>query len=50
MAVDTAHYESLGYMIYDWTVSLCGLVVSMLHWQLRGIGFDPHQGLYTFQS
>ena len=25
-------------------VSLCGLVVSALNWQLRGIGFDPTKG------
>ena len=35
---------------YDWTVSHHGLVVRMLAWNARGIGFDPHWGLYTFQS
>ena len=26
-------------------VSLCGLVVRVLDWQLRGVGFNPHWGL-----
>ena len=26
-------------------VSLCGLVVRALDWQLRGVGFNPHGGL-----
>ena len=47
------HKESLGWsdlLTYDWTVSLCGLVVGVLAWNARGIGFDSHQGVYTFQS
>ena len=32
------------------TVSLCGLVVRALIQNMRGIRFDPHWGLYTFQS
>ena len=35
---------------YDWTVSLCGLVVRVFAQNARGVQFDPHQGLYTFQS
>ena len=48
-----SHKESLGWsdlLTYDWTVSLCGLVVRALAWNARGIRFDSHQGLYTFQS
>ena len=29
-------------------MSLCGLLVRMLEWQLRGIGFDPHWGSSFF--
>ena len=45
--------ESCGWSdlhIYDWTMSLCGLVVRVLAQNVRGVRFDPHQGLYTFQS
>ena len=45
------HLEGVIYLhIYDWTVSLCGLVVRVLTWNVRGIRFDPYQGLFTFQS
>ena len=53
MAVVAVTKESLGWSnphIYDWTVSLCGLVVRALAWNVRGTGFDPHWELYTFQS
>ena len=48
-----SHKESLGWsdlLTYDWTVSLCGLVVRALAQNARGVRFDSHQGLYTFQS
>ena len=37
---------------YDWTVfkSLCGLVVWALTQNVRGVRFDPHWVVYTFQS
>ena len=44
------HLEGMIYIEYDWTVSLCGLVVRALAQNARGIGFNPHQGFYTFQS
>ena len=50
MAVVAVTLESLGKVIYDWTVSLCGLVVRALAQNARGIGFDPNWGIYTFQS
>ena len=46
------HKESLGWsdlLTYDWTVRVCGLVVRALAQNARGIGFNSHQGLYTFQ-
>ena len=47
-----SHKQSLGWndlLTYDWTVSLCGLVVRALAQNARSIRFDSHWGLYTLQ-
>ena len=48
MAAVADTLESLGLVIYDGTMSLCGLVVRVLTQNVRGIKFNPHVGLYTF--